>query len=251
MKQRVDRTNCIVRLHPLDRRVAGTVWPPALPAGSCTIKVPLTADDAGAYVNTIPAGALQTDLGAKGDDASATLTVVADQIFTNGFEFELPWSCAVRGKRRPETSFEKHRLRTIYPVGKGGRASATSFGDRRLRSKTCARFFASHFAVSCRCQTEQDCVVLLRLDKTMRQLPETGYLRLSQIVGRPAKGSEPGSPAIIPVSRSTWWAGVKSGRYPQPVRTLGQRITAWRVDDIRALIACTDSRPEPPKGDRR
>jgi prophage regulatory protein len=28
---------------------------------------------------------------------------------------------------------------------------------------------------------------------------------------------------------------VKTGRFPQPVR-LGQRITAWRVTDIRDLI---------------
>ena len=39
----------------------------------------------------------------------------------------------------------------------------------------------------------------------------------------------------IPVSRSTWWAGVKTGRYPKPVK-LGPRITAWRVTDIRRLI---------------
>jgi predicted DNA-binding transcriptional regulator AlpA len=71
----------------------------------------------------------------------------------------------------------------------------------------------------------------------MHQLPETGYLRLSQIIGKPAKADDPGIPAIIPVSRSTWWAGVKAGRYPQPSRTLGSRITAWRVEDIRALIA--------------
>ena len=65
-------------------------------------------------------------------------------------------------------------------------------------------------------------------------LPESGFVRLSQILGR-AKASPPLLP-IIPVSKSTWWAGVKSGRYPQPVRTLGARITAWRVEDIRALI---------------
>jgi len=69
----------------------------------------------------------------------------------------------------------------------------------------------------------------------MHTLPETGYLRLSQIVGKPAKGDEPAIPAIFPVCRSTWWAGVKTGRYPQPVN-LGDRITAWRVEDIRALI---------------
>lgn len=56
------------------------------------------------------------------------------------------------------------------------------------------------------------------------KLPEAGYLRLPQIL------------AVIPVSKSTWWAGVRSGRYPQPSRALGARITAWRVEDIRALI---------------
>lgn len=66
----------------------------------------------------------------------------------------------------------------------------------------------------------------------MQTLPCTGYLRLPQIIGDPARGV----PALIPVSRSTWWAGVKSGRYPQPTRSLGSRITAWSVDDIRALI---------------
>jgi predicted DNA-binding transcriptional regulator AlpA len=64
-------------------------------------------------------------------------------------------------------------------------------------------------------------------------LPETGYVRLPQIVGN-AK-TDPPLPAIIPVSKSTWWAGVKTGRYPRPVK-LGPRITAWRVEDIRALI---------------
>ncbi len=68
----------------------------------------------------------------------------------------------------------------------------------------------------------------------MHQFPEAGYLRLPQIIGNPK--AKPPIPAVIPVSRSTWWAGVKSGRYPQPVRTLGRRITAWRVEDIRALI---------------
>lgn len=75
---------------------------------------------------------------------------------------------------------------------------------------------------------------------TMQSLPDAGYLRLSQIIGKPAKGAEPAIPAIIPVSRWTWWEGVKAGRYPQPVRSLGRRITAWRVEDIRALITRTD-----------
>lgn len=68
----------------------------------------------------------------------------------------------------------------------------------------------------------------------MNILPETGYLRLLQIIGNPK--AKPPIPPIIPVSKSTWWAGVKSGRYPKPVRTLGPRITAWRVEDIRKLV---------------
>jgi prophage regulatory protein len=59
------------------------------------------------------------------------------------------------------------------------------------------------------------------------QLPSTGFVRLPGILA-------PSGP--IPVSKSTWWAGIKDGRYPKPVK-LGPRITAWRVEDIRALIA--------------
>jgi predicted DNA-binding transcriptional regulator AlpA len=58
------------------------------------------------------------------------------------------------------------------------------------------------------------------------QLPQDGFVRLHSILA-------PYGP--IPVARSTWWAGVKSGRYPQPVK-LGPRITAWRISDIRSLI---------------
>ena len=65
-------------------------------------------------------------------------------------------------------------------------------------------------------------------------IPRTGFLRLRQIVGD-AKARPP-IPPIIPVGKSTWWAGVKSGRYPQPVRTLGTRITAWKAEDISQLI---------------
>lgn len=55
-------------------------------------------------------------------------------------------------------------------------------------------------------------------------LPETGFVRLPQIL------------AIFPVSRSSWWAGVQKGKYPAPVK-LSERTTAWRVEDIRQLIA--------------
>jgi len=67
----------------------------------------------------------------------------------------------------------------------------------------------------------------------MHQLPSTGYLRLPSIIGDPK--AKPPIPAVIPVSKSTWWQGVKDGRFPKAVK-LGPRTTAWRVEDIRALI---------------
>ena len=57
-------------------------------------------------------------------------------------------------------------------------------------------------------------------------LPKSGFVRLKGILA-------PNGP--IPVSKSTWWEGVKTGRFPKPVK-LGPRTTAWIVDDIRALI---------------
>lgn len=61
------------------------------------------------------------------------------------------------------------------------------------------------------------------------RFPEEGFVRLPQIL------------TIIPVSASTWWRGVKAGRYPSPVR-LTERTTAWRVEDIRALIDSLSSK---------
>lgn len=65
----------------------------------------------------------------------------------------------------------------------------------------------------------------------MHQLPESGFLRLPQIIGDIKRGI----PAIIPVSKSAWWAGCRSGKYPRPLK-LGPRTTVWNVSDIRALI---------------
>lgn len=55
------------------------------------------------------------------------------------------------------------------------------------------------------------------------QLPTEGFARLPQILH------------AIGIGKTTWWEGVKSGRFPPPVK-LGPRTTAWRVEDIRALI---------------
>ena len=56
-----------------------------------------------------------------------------------------------------------------------------------------------------------------------KALPETGFLRLPQVL------------ELIPVSKSTWWLGVKTGRFPKAVK-LGRKISAWRVEEIKALI---------------
>jgi prophage regulatory protein len=55
------------------------------------------------------------------------------------------------------------------------------------------------------------------------QLPQTGFVRLPQIL------------AVIPIGKSTWWAGVKAGKYPQPIK-LGANTTVWKAEDIHALI---------------
>jgi prophage regulatory protein len=57
----------------------------------------------------------------------------------------------------------------------------------------------------------------------MPQLPETGFLRISQVL------------QFIPVARSVWWQGCRTGRFPKPIK-LGARTTVWRAEDIRALI---------------
>lgn len=69
----------------------------------------------------------------------------------------------------------------------------------------------------------------------MNSLPETGFLKISAIIGNP--DAEPPIPAIIPVKKSCWWAGVKSGRFPKPVKIGNGRGTFWRVEDIKNLIA--------------
>ena len=73
----------------------------------------------------------------------------------------------------------------------------------------------------------------IHLINPLNVLPPTGFLRLPQIIGNPK--ANPPTPPIIPVSRSAWWQGVKDGKYPKPVK-LGERTTAWRVEDIRALV---------------
>lgn len=55
------------------------------------------------------------------------------------------------------------------------------------------------------------------------QLPLSGFMRLPQVL------------QLIPISKSAWWLGCREGRFPKPVK-LGPKTTAWRVEDIAALI---------------
>lgn len=60
-------------------------------------------------------------------------------------------------------------------------------------------------------------------------------LRLKQIIGPEEKR--------IPISKSSWWQGVRDGRFPQPVR-LSPRCTCWYEDEVDALIERLASAPD-------
>ena len=61
------------------------------------------------------------------------------------------------------------------------------------------------------------------MEPSMDQPSPQTLLRLPQVLGR------------FPVSKSTWWAGVKTGRFPKPIR-MGNRCSMWRATDIDLLI---------------
>ncbi|CUX26459.1 Phage transcriptional regulator, AlpA (modular protein) [Agrobacterium fabrum str. J-07] len=56
--------------------------------------------------------------------------------------------------------------------------------------------------------------------------PQTGFVRLNQIVG-------PNGP--LPISKSGFWAGVKNGKFPQPHK-ISPRVTVWKAEDIHDLL---------------
>lgn len=57
-------------------------------------------------------------------------------------------------------------------------------------------------------------------------ISETGLFRIAQIVV---------PVGLIPVSKSTWWVGVRSGRLLKPME-LVSRTMVWRVEEMRALF---------------
>ena len=66
-------------------------------------------------------------------------------------------------------------------------------------------------------------------------IPSIGFLRLPQVL------------ALFPISKSAWWEGCKTGRFPKPVK-LGPRTTVWRAEDIHALISQVNSQQESGNG---
>jgi predicted DNA-binding transcriptional regulator AlpA len=66
----------------------------------------------------------------------------------------------------------------------------------------------------------------------MHDIPETGFMRLPQVL------------EVIPVGKTNWWEGVRSGRYPKAVK-ISPHCTAWRAEDIRELVK-TLSEPSQP-----
>ncbi len=62
-------------------------------------------------------------------------------------------------------------------------------------------------------------------------IPKTGFLRLPQVL------------TLIPISKSAWWAGCQSGRYPKPIK-LGPRTTVWKAEDILAFIESVNSQQQ-------
>ena len=58
---------------------------------------------------------------------------------------------------------------------------------------------------------------------TMTTVPTVGFLRLPQIL------------QLVPISKSAWWEGCKTGRFPKPVK-LGPRTTAWKAEEIALLV---------------
>lgn len=58
------------------------------------------------------------------------------------------------------------------------------------------------------------------------------FYRLDEVIGNRKKGILP----IIPVSKASWYAGIKDGRYPHPFK-LSERSAAWLSTDIEALIS--------------
>lgn len=86
---------------------------------------------------------------------------------------------------------------------------------------------------------------------SLGELPATGYVRESQLIGQSAvtpeqakanrlsgsrpKRPRPGIPPIVPWSSATLWRKIKAGQFCTPVK-LSERTTAFRVEEVRRWL---------------
>ena len=63
----------------------------------------------------------------------------------------------------------------------------------------------------------------MKSERIINPLPQEGFVRLPQVLH------------VLGIGKTTFWEGVKTGRFPAPVK-LGPRTTVWKVEDIRNLI---------------
>ncbi len=88
--------------------------------------------------------------------------------------------------------------------------------------------------------------ILTKKSEGSYYLPSTGFLRLKDIIGD--RNASPPIPAILPISRTTWWEGVEEGKYPAPL-FIGYRTAVWPIEEIFALIQ--KIKEEAPRGRAR
>ena len=72
----------------------------------------------------------------------------------------------------------------------------------------------------------------MQKSNVVTELPPTGFLRASQIIGDRRKNI----PALLPISRSSFWKAVKDGKFDSGV-LLSPRVRAWKVETVLAVIA--------------
>lgn len=72
---------------------------------------------------------------------------------------------------------------------------------------------------------------MAQTNRPFDKLPDSAFVRESDLVTRPREHD----PALLPFSKSTLWRHVRAGTFPAPVK-LSERVTAWRVGDVRRWL---------------
>ena len=64
----------------------------------------------------------------------------------------------------------------------------------------------------------------MKSERITTPMPQEGFVRLPQVLH------------VLGIGKTTFWEGIKTGRFPAPVK-LGPRTSVWKVEDIRNLIS--------------